>query len=110
MIKFNILHPEIIVREQAAELETDGVTVILEWDELNPLYSVNISVTPEAQVNISSSTARLTMAYNMMYNVSIMISHLCGQNSVTVFTEVYYYLHSTSILINAHYSIFKLYH
>jgi hypothetical protein len=95
----NILHPEISVhvREQAAEFETDGVTVILEWDELNPLYSANVSVTPEAQVNISSSTARLTLAYNETYNVSIMISYLCGQNSVTVFTAVYYYLHSTSI-------------
>jgi hypothetical protein len=97
----NILHPEINVREQAVELEIDDVTVILEWDELNPLYSVNISVTPEAQVNISSSTARLTMAYNVTYNVSVMVSHrcTCGQNSVTVFTEVHYYLHSTSIII-----------
>jgi hypothetical protein len=91
--KFNILHPEVAdyyVREQAVEFEED-VIVILEWDELNPLYSVNVSVIPEAQVNISSSTARLTMAYNVMYNASVMISHLCGQNSVTVFTEVYYY-------------------
>jgi hypothetical protein len=97
----NILHPEIAdiyVREQAVEFEKEDVTVILEWDELNPLHSVNVSVTPEAQVNISSSTARLTMAYNVTYNVSVMVSHLCGQNSVTIFTEVYYYLHSTSIL------------
>jgi hypothetical protein len=93
------------MREQVVEFETDDVTVILEWDELNPLHSVNVSVTPEAQVNISSSTARLTMAYNMTYNVSVMISHLCGQNSVTVFTEVYYYPHSTSILMNVHDSI-----
>jgi hypothetical protein len=93
----NILHPEIHVREQAAEFEMEDVTVILEWDELNPLHSVNVSVTPEAQVNISSSTARLTMAYNVMYNISVMVSHLCRQNSVTVFAEVYHYLHSTSI-------------
>jgi hypothetical protein len=99
----NILHPEISVhvREQAAEFDIDGVTVILEWDELNPLYSVNVSVTPERQVDISSSTARLTIVYNMMYNVSVMVSYLCDQSSETVFTEVYYYLHSTSILMNA---------
>jgi hypothetical protein len=66
------------------------------------MHSVNVSVTPETQVNISSSTARLTMAYNMMYNISVVISHLCGQNSVTVFAEVYYYPHSTSILMNAY--------
>ena len=85
------------MREQAAEFEKEDVTVILEWHELNPLHSINISVTPETQVNISSSTARLTMAYNVTYNVSVMISHLCEQTSVTVFSEVYYYLHSTSI-------------
>jgi hypothetical protein len=81
------------VREQATEFEKEDVTVILEWDayELNPLHSVNVSVTPETQVNISSSTARLTVAYNIMYNVSIMVSHLCEQNSVTVFTKMYYY-------------------
>jgi hypothetical protein len=96
----NILHPDIAdkyVREQAVEFEIDDVTVILEWDELNPLYSINVSVTPEAQVDISSSTARLTLAYNVTYNVSVMISHLCEQNSVTVFTEAYYYSPSTSI-------------
>jgi hypothetical protein len=93
------------VREQAAEFEREYVTVILEWDELNPLHSVSVSVTPEAQVNLSSSTARLIMAYNIAYNVSVMISHLCGQKHVTVFTEVYYYLY-TRILMNAHDSTF----
>jgi hypothetical protein len=96
----NILHPEIAdnyVREQASEFEKEDIAVILEWDELNPLYSVNVSITPEAQVTISSSTARLTMAYNVTYNVSVMVSHPCGQNSVTVFAEIYYYLHSTSM-------------
>ena len=79
------------VREQAAELEKEDVTVTLEWDELNYLNSVNVSIIPETHVNISSSTARLIMAYNIMYNVSIMVSHLCEQSSVTVFTKMYYY-------------------
>ena len=79
------------MREQPAELEKENVAVILEWDELNPLHSVNVIVTPEIQVNISSSTARLTMAYNVTYNVNVVVSHLCEQNSVTIFTEAYYY-------------------
>ena len=79
--------------EQAAEFEKEDVTVTLEWDELNSLHSVNVSVIPETQVNISSSTARLTMAYNVTYNVSIVVSHLCEQNNVTIFSETYYYLH-----------------
>ena len=83
--------PELNVRERFVEFETDGVTITLEWDELNPLYSVNVTVLPEAQVNISGSTAQLTVNYNVIYNVSIMVSHLCGQNNVTVLSEEYYY-------------------
>jgi hypothetical protein len=102
----NILHPEINVREQAVKFGTDDVTVFLEWDELNPLHSVNVGVTPEAQVNISSSTARLTIAYNVTYNVSIMISHLCGQNSLDIlFSELYYYPHVTTSEYNFKYKI-----
>ena len=86
------------MREQAAEFEKGDVTVILQWDELNPLHSVNISVAPEIPVNISSSTARLAMAYNVTYNVSVMISYLCDQSSETIFSGVYFYPRSTSNL------------
>ena len=78
------------MRKQATEFEDSGVTITLEWDKLNPLYSVNITVMPETQVNISSNTAHLTVAYNLMYNVSVMVSHPCGQNNVAVFSEKYY--------------------
>ena len=43
--------------EHPIEVEDDGVTVVLEWDEVNLPYSVNITVVPETQVNVSSSTA-----------------------------------------------------
>ena len=91
-------HADINVREQAVEFDKEDVTVILEWDELNPLHSVKVRVIPETQVNISSSTARLTMAYNVTYNVSIMVSYLCDQSSETIFSEVYFYPLSTSNL------------
>ena len=91
-----IFNADINVREQPAEFEKEHVTVVLEWGELNPLHSINVSVTPKTQVNISSSTARLIMAYNVTYNVSVMVSHLCEQNSITTFTEAYYYLITTS--------------
>ena len=84
------------MREQV--VESKDVTVILEWDELNPLYSINISVTPEIRVNISSSTARLTMTYNVTYNVSVVVSYLCDQSNETIFSEMYFYPHSTSNL------------
>ena len=80
------------MREQLVEFETGHVTITLEWNELNPLLSVNVTVIPEIQVNISGGTAQLTVNYNVMYNVSIVISHFCEQN-MTVFSEVYYYPH-----------------
>ena len=88
--------PELVVQERLVEFETDGVTITLEWDELNPLYSVYVTVVPATRVNISGSTAKLIVTYNVMYNVSIMISHLCGQNNVTVLSEVYYHPHTTT--------------
>lgn len=83
--------PEINVREQPVGFENSDVTVILEWDKLSPLYSVNVTVIPEVQVNNTGSTVQLTVAYNVMYNVSIIISHPCDQNNITIFSEVYYY-------------------
>jgi hypothetical protein len=92
------------VQEQLVEFETDGVTITLEWNELNPLYSVNVAVTPETQVNTSKSSAQLTVNYNVKYNVSITISHLCGHSNVTFLSEVYYYPRTvTSEYINFYY-------
>ena len=82
--------------EHPIEVEDDGVTVVLEWDEVNLPYLVNITVVPETQVNISSSTAQLTVAYNMMYTVSVLVSHPCRQGSVIVFTKVYYIPHTSA--------------
>ena len=81
------------VREEQNDLESDGVTVTLEWDELNPLYSVDVTVVPEfeVQVDISNSSARLTVAYNRTYYVIIVVSQPCELNDVIIFTEVYYY-------------------
>ena len=79
------------MQEQLIEFDDDGVRIILEWDEVNPLYSVNVTVTPETQVSISNSTARLMVNYNVMYNVSVIVSHPCGQNSGIIFSKVCYY-------------------
>ena len=82
------------MQEHAVEFE-DNITMILEWDDLNPPLSISITVIPETQINInaSSSTAHLTFAYNVIYNVSVIISNLhpCEENNLTVFSEVYYY-------------------
>ena len=88
--------PELNVQERLIEFEDVGVRITLEWNELNPLYSVNFTVVPETRVNISGSTAQLTVNYNVMYNVSVMISHLCGQNNVMVLSKKYYYPRTTT--------------
>ena len=85
----------------------DGVTIILDWDEVDPLYSVNVTVTPETQVNIFNSTARLIVAYNVMYNVSVMVSHLCDQSSITIFSEVYYYPHTSACECCVHLLVYQ---
>lgn len=85
---------EVNVREQFIAVDKDDITVILEWDGiLNPQYLVNVNVTviPEVQVNISRSAAQLEVTYNVTYNVSVIISHPCGQNSTIIFSKVYYY-------------------
>ena len=87
---------ELNAREQLVEFETGHATITLEWNKLNSLFSVNVTVIPETQVNISGVTAQLTVNYNVMYNVSITISHFCEQNSVVIFSEVYYYPHTTT--------------
>ena len=82
---------DINVGGNQTELER-SVTVTLEWDELNPLYSVDVTVVPEVQVDfISNSSARLTVAFNRMYNVTIGVSQPCELNDVIVFTKVYYF-------------------
>ena len=63
---------------------------------MNPLYSVDVTVTPEVQVDISNSSARLTVACNTMYNVTIGVSQPCQQNDVIIFTEVYYYTRTSA--------------
>ena len=80
---------EVNVREQLTEFENDGVTVILEWDELNPMYSVNVTIIPETQVNVTRSTIQLTVAYNVVYNVSVIISRHPPWHP---FSEVFYYV------------------
>ena len=50
----------------------DGVTVNLQWSNHdNPRISFNISTTPVVQPIISMTGATFTVAYNTIYNVSV---------------------------------------
>ena len=73
--------------------EIDNITVILEWTPESSLYRYNFSVVPQLEVEWfqnDNTRAHLTVVYNTLYNVSVIATHLCGQNSVTAMIELYY--------------------
>ena len=74
-------------------IENDGVTITLEWAQINPTYSYQVTVVPNLPLNFSTSThvrIRVTVPYNSQHNVSIIASS-CGKHNATVFfKEVFY--------------------
>ena len=73
--------------------EINNITVILGWTPESSLYRYNVNVVPQPEVKWfqnDSTRAQLTIAYNVLYNVSVIATHLCGQNSVTAMIELYY--------------------
>lgn len=69
-----------------------NVTVILEWTQEDGVY-YNVSVVPPtASVFTGSTSLHLTVSYNTSYNVSVVATSFCGQNSATtviVLTQSY---------------------
>ena len=73
----------------------DAVSVTLQWipASFNSLYSYNVIVDPQVQLQFNGSTrVQLTLSYNTLYNVSVVATHLCGQNTnnMITFVELYY--------------------
>ena len=108
-IIINFYVSEVKVREQFITVDEDDVTVILEWDGVNPQYSVNIIVIPKVRVNISRSSAQLKVTYNVPYDVSVMTSHPCGQNSVIIFSKAYYYPRTNACECNVYFLVYQNY-
>ena len=70
----------------------DAVSVTLQWIPKS-LYSYNVIVNPQVQLQFNGSTrVQLILSYNTLYNVSVVATHLCGQNAVNMinFVELYY--------------------
>ena len=66
---------------------------ILEWTQENSLYSYYITVTPDMRLWINGSAnanLELRVPYNTLYNVSIVATPPCGQDTVTRSTELFY--------------------
>ena len=68
-----------------------NVTVVLEWIQESILYLYSITVVPQVELKfIGSTRAQLILSYNILYNVSVVVTHLCGRMFVATFVELIY--------------------
>ena len=68
---------------------SDSVTVILQWTQEYPFYLYNFTIVPYLSSNSENKKVQLKVPYNAMYNVSVVVENLCGENFTTFF-ELYY--------------------
>lgn len=118
-------HTLLIITDQALNIsikpmsevlfEGDSVTVTLKLTEWKPLYSYYIDVIPSIPVTFNGNkSVMMKMSYNVQYNVSVLSAHLCGENNITVFTQLFHYSEQLSIQLihtnnnnnNNYYSIY----
>ena len=95
---------------QSEQFSSDRVMVILEWtlsDLLSRypqlLQNVSVAVVPYLEVEImliGHTSVRLTLLYNMPYNVSIIQPATCEQLRQTAFIKLNYSKHAYSCLLN----------
>ena len=73
--------PQVTIRVESENSETDGVRVTLEWTQenrlLQTLYSYSISVNPLVATLTEGTRVQLKVPYDTPYNVSI-LALLCG--------------------------------
>ena len=75
------------------KFERDGIIVTLEWSHENSgtLYSYYVTVVPSVEiVFIGRVKIQLKVSYDVLYNVSVVASSLCGQRNATTFTILHY--------------------
>ena len=86
-----IEHQKSEVTVLSEEFEVDGVIITLGIGE-NAHYSYHVSAIPQltSVTSIGSARFQFEIPYNTLYNVSVVAAHLCGQNNVTTFIDLYY--------------------
>ena len=84
-------HQEVSLTYQSEQFENNCVKVILEWTQESSFYRYNFIVVPQLELMLGDTqTLHLTVPYNTPYNVSVIATHPCGENSVIAFIELYY--------------------
>ena len=79
--------PQKFITSQSEIFGIDSNTVTLEWPQGNPLHSYQVSVLPQVEITFMGKVrVQLSVSYDVMYNVSIVMSSPCGQNAAMVFT------------------------
>ena len=77
------------------QFERDGIIVTLGIED-NTLYeSYHVNANPQLASDsvisiIDRAMFQIKVLYNIVYNVSVVATHLCGQNNMTTFIELYY--------------------
>ena len=74
------------------QFEIEAVNILLEWTVQEEIHGLmyNVTVFPRANLQYNGvKTARLSLSYNILYNVSV--AALCGENSSpTLLIELHY--------------------
>ena len=78
-VHVDIWNPFLVVDKQFG---TNNVTVIVEWSEQDGVLDDLIVVPQVIQLYNGSTNAVLIIQYNVLYNVSVTLSH-CGQISTS---------------------------
>ena len=75
------------------QFESDGVLILLGWIQEHSLYSYYVTVTPDMALWINGSAnvnLELRVPYNTSYNISVVATPPCGQDTITRSTEIFY--------------------
>lgn len=71
------------------QFEIESVVIVLELTPLLIGYSYNVTVIPQVETRFNGSTqVQLILLYNIEYNVSVVATHLCGQQSEMSFIQL----------------------
>ena len=87
---------------------SDGVVVTLEWIQQN-FYSYNVSVIPQPEYDVNETTRiQLNVSYNTFYNMNVVASPPCGQNTSTSNLIGLYYCKYTIICMLKQYILCRI--
>ena len=91
--------PDLRAHILSEQFTNDSIVVTLAWTVeghllYNSLCEVDVHVVPQIVTTFNFSgrtTVQFQVVYDIWYNVSVIVSALCGQRNVTYFTMMLHY-------------------